>query len=421
MTIGTSYFGDLAIRSFSRLQGDVADIQGQISSGKNDPRPSADPLRAAQLSALAEQRGSLKMFQANAEEAANKLALTDQALGAANDIMQQMQEIALQAANDILPAEGYAGLRAKAVALRDAMIETANRRDSLGQPLFSGYGDEAFRTIDGKTTYVGDEGHNVLKLSETLNQQVSLNGAEVFGVVKTPKGPISAFEAIDNLIASLQPALAGANEAWASEGGMELTLNTTRQAQPFSMQLKGPLGVAEISADVVRDVPGPLVDAVNAVSERTGVTARIADDGVGVILETIRGSDVVVSDLKLDVQPGQLAGYARDLDESGAPKSDIHTLLPVAYSNANVLEGIQATTGHMAVQRATAGSLAAAVDSQAEALEFRSIQIEKAVAGLEDLDIAAAVTRLQELLLSQEASQQTFVRITQTSLFDYIR
>ena len=160
------------------------------------------------------------------------------------------------------------------------------------------------------------------------------------------------------------------------------------------------MGVAEISADVVRDVPGPLVDAVNAVSERTGVKARIADDGVGVILETIRGSDVVVSDLKLDVQPGQLAGYARDLDESGAPKSDIHTLLPVAYSNANVLEGIQATTGHMAVQRATAGSLAAAVDSQAEALEFRSIQIEKAVAGLEDLDIAAAVTRLQELLLS---------------------
>lgn len=421
MTIGTSYFGDLAIRSFSRLQGDVADLQGQISSGKNDPRPSADPLRAAQLSALGEQRAAMDMFQANAEEAANRLALTDQAMGAANDIMQQMQEIALQAANDTLPAEGYAGLRAKAEALREAMIETANRRDSLGQPLFSGFGSEAFREVDGKITYVGDEGHSVLKLSETLNQQVSLHGAEVFGAVKTEAGTISAFDAIDNLITSLRPSLAAANESWASEGGMYFEPNSSRQPKPFSMRLEGPAGAVEISADVARDVPGPLVDAVNAESARTGVTARIADDGVGVILETTRGSKVTVSEVSIDVPPGQVAATLRDLDEAGVPKSDIISLRPEAYGNARVLEGIQSATGHMAVQRAMAGSLAAAVDSQADALDFRAIQIEKAVAGLEDLDVAAAVTRLQELLLSQEASQQTFVRITQTSLFDYIR
>jgi flagellar hook-associated protein 3 FlgL len=43
------------------------------------------------------------------------------------------------------------------------------------------------------------------------------------------------------------------------------------------------------------------------------------------------------------------------------------------------------------------------------------------VAGLEDLDVAAAITRLQQLLLTEQAAQQTFVKINGTSLFDYMR
>ena len=44
-----------------------------------------------------------------------------------------------------------------------------------------------------------------------------------------------------------------------------------------------------------------------------------------------------------------------------------------------------------------------------------------AIAGLEDLDVAAAITKLQQALLTEQASQQSFVKINGTSLFDYLR
>ena len=53
-------------------------------------------------------------------------------------------------------------------------------------------------------------------------------------------------------------------------------------------------------------------------------------------------------------------------------------------------------------------------------MDERKIQISKNVSDLEDADLSKLVTELQSKLVSQEASQKAFVRITQLNLFDYI-
>jgi flagellar hook-associated protein 3 FlgL len=60
-------------------------------------------------------------------------------------------------------------------------------------------------------------------------------------------------------------------------------------------------------------------------------------------------------------------------------------------------------------------------DKNLDSLAARKVRLQEAVAGLEDLDVAAALTRLQTLLLTEQASQQSFVKISGTSLFDYLR
>ena len=42
-SIGNALFGKITMENFNRLSGEISDLQAQISSGKNDPRPSADP------------------------------------------------------------------------------------------------------------------------------------------------------------------------------------------------------------------------------------------------------------------------------------------------------------------------------------------------------------------------------------------
>lgn len=42
MTIGTALFHILNTQAFSRIDRDISELQDQVSSGKNDPRFSAD-------------------------------------------------------------------------------------------------------------------------------------------------------------------------------------------------------------------------------------------------------------------------------------------------------------------------------------------------------------------------------------------
>ena len=54
-------------------------------------------------------------------------------------------------------------------------------------------------------------------------------------------------------------------------------------------------------------------------------------------------------------------------------------------------------------------------------IDNRMLSIEKAMSAMEDLDLADALTRLQQAMLTREATQQTYAKITQQSLFDFLR
>ena len=74
MTIGTSLFTRLSTEGFQRMQTQVADLQGRIAAGTNDPAPSADPTRALRLSATVELQERTARFAANAAAATDRPA-----------------------------------------------------------------------------------------------------------------------------------------------------------------------------------------------------------------------------------------------------------------------------------------------------------------------------------------------------------
>jgi flagellar hook-associated protein 3 FlgL len=54
-------------------------------------------------------------------------------------------------------------------------------------------------------------------------------------------------------------------------------------------------------------------------------------------------------------------------------------------------------------------------------LAERRLAVEKDVSDIQEADLAELVTNLQSMLTSMQASQQSFVKISQLNLFDYIR
>lgn len=421
MTIGTALMGRIATGSFEKLRNEIGDLQARISSGTNDPRPSADLARAAELSSLKERRSVLTDYSSSAESASNRLALTDVTLSDMNDIARQFQSIALQAANDTQTEAGLDGLRSQALALRSALMADANTVDSAGQGLFSGFAPgPAFKDGAAGAVYAGDGGVSVARLSESVTLPTGLNGAKLLMAVPTKDGPTSMFKMVDDLVAALSPGLRSMKPtATVAGGAADLTLNAGREPQALGFTLTGPKGEVRIDTTMQAGTPSLVIDAINAQSALTGVAASLAPDGSGIRLNA--QGPVTLSGMEQGVEGRSSIAALQPLDKAGQPVGTRVELRPERLSADRMVAAFGDATSHLAGQRAEAGAIAAQVDRQKEALSARSLQLDTAVSNLEDLDVAKAITRLQDLLLSQQAAQQTFVKIQSSNLFDYIR
>mgnify|MGYP001293436816 CR=1 FL=1 len=420
MTIGNSLATELANRAFSRTADKISDLQGLIASGKNDPRASADQMRAAQLSALREQRAAMDHFTNAAEQAASRVALSDQAIGDAATLMRRLSELAIQAGNDTLPDEGMQGIQVEAETLRSALVEIANRVDALGQPLFAGYSPApAYEETATGVRYLGDGGRPSQRLSETLTLPVGLNGAELFGATPSGDGKMDVFQIVDELIDSFGVEMHNSRSEVAITGRAEVHLTGGRDARTVSMTLGGPLGSVDLDLDVVAGMTATVVDQINAHTAATGITASLTADGKG--FELNAEGEITIEGLSRDDNPTAHIGTIQQLEFRGEPGKPMLRLKTEAMSATAMLEQVQDALAHFATKRAEVGAMGSTVDAQKEAIDVRRLNIDTAVAGLEDLDVAAAITRLETLLLNRDAAQQTYVQITRTSLFDYLR
>jgi flagellar hook-associated protein 3 FlgL len=414
MTVGNALFNRLAIQGFTQITGEVGAMQGRIASGVNDPRPSADPARAAELSALRDLRARLDTRDTLAEGAASRLALTDEALSRLSENTRQLQQIALRAANDTLTGEAHAALRTEALMIRESLLAIANSSDSAGRPLFAGTGTApAFEQTAAGVVYRGDDGAPLVQLGDRHMVATGLPGSEVFGT-----GPTGIFAAVDDMIASLTDPILSSRSQVSVEGPARLDLLRTREASEVEMTLTGPLGSVRMTLDMRLDAPEAPMQAINTQSAMTGISAVMESDGTTIRL-------VAAGEISIGAMTG---GEGRSpalsigpVDASGNRTGAAKGIRPEHLGRDALVARSAAAVEHLAATRASAGVLAESVEKATASIASQRLTVDQAVAGLEDLDVAATITRLQSLLLTQQAAQQSFVKISGQSLFNYLR
>lgn len=85
------------------------------------------------------------------------------------------------------------------------------------------------------------------------------------------------------------------------------------------------------------------------------------------------------------------------------------------------IDGLKNAINHVSDQRAFLGAQQNKGEQQASLLENRKFVLTENVSDLEDADLSELVTRMQTLMLNQQGAQNAFARISQLSLFDYLR
>lgn len=411
MTLSTSLFHTLNARSLSDISDRISSLQGEISSGKNDPRASVDPVRALRLSAMNEQNDALDRFSTNLERVQSRLDQADVVLKEATNVQRRIRDLALRATSDTVTAGARQSIGVEVSQLRQSLLGLANSRDETGQALFGGFQTRSDPFVEGPggVSYRGDGGQIRLQVSESFSLPNGVSGADIFG----EEAGSTVFDVIDDFMAVLAVEGEFPSDSVTSTGTMLVQPALTRDPGTWSMTLQGPAGEAAISFEAATGSVSGAIDAINAQTARTGVSATRDPETGGIVLAA--GGEITVSAVTPSTATSRVAmQVTTDEDQSKSIVSPDQT-------RSAVIARLEAATDGIVDQRTRIGMLSANAMAQSEVIDNRKVMMTEATAQLEDLDLAAAVTKLQQSMLTRDAAQQTYVKITQKSLFDYIR
>jgi flagellar hook-associated protein 3 FlgL len=176
------------IQRQSRLSGDVADLQIQISAGKRIQRASDDPVAAARVANIRSRQSDGTAWSRNVSVGT---ALTDQAdtaLASVSNLLARAQELTLAAANPTANASDRATFAIEMTAIADEIDALSNSKSALGSALFSTAApmamrfdkDTVFAPMPSRSTVFDVAGTAISTLLQTAGTAIAIgNTAQI--------------------------------------------------------------------------------------------------------------------------------------------------------------------------------------------------------------------------------------------------
>lgn len=220
MRIATPTIFERGVSAMLDNQADLSHTELQLATGRRVLSPSEDPAAAARILDLNREVETVTQFQRNIERARSRLELEDATLDGADNLLQRVRELTVQAANETYSAADRVAISYEIEQLRDEMLGLANTRDANGEYIFAGYqGGASPAAFDenpagsGSYRYNGDLGQRLIRISHDRQIADGDNGHDVFVDIATSldadgdgtsDGSRDLFETLNNLVTALQ-------------------------------------------------------------------------------------------------------------------------------------------------------------------------------------------------------------------------
>jgi flagellar hook-associated protein 3 FlgL len=401
MRISTLQVFNSSLQNMLDQQARLLRSQEQVSSGLRMLKPSDDAIGAVRASDIESNRAVLQQYRDNATIAEAQLGLEETALAGVNSLLQRASELAIQSANATNSDESRGAI---AVELRERLselVDLANTRDAAGEFIFGGYqvSGQPFAMAGGSVSYSGDQGQRQLQVGEGTLVAVRDSGAEVF--LSSPSGDGRA-----------EVQVAGGNSGNLIVDGY----STSGSFVPadYTLSFSQPTAADPITWTVTSGSPPTAVaggtwaegDAIEFAGIQLDFVGRPADgDSIAIAPSSKRSIFDVIESLASALET------PRTDAASGAVQQNA--------INRSLNELDQALT-HINEIRASVGSRLNIVESQRSINEDFDFQLEVALSETRDLDYAEAISRFNAQLVSLQAAQQSYARVQDLSLFNYL-
>ena len=405
MRISTAMLHRQAADQISQLNQETARTQQLIASGRAFLSPSDDPLAAAGIARIEQDRALRAQYLENTEVAQTHLGLEDTTLGQVLDVLQRVRELTLQAGDPALTRDDRRFLAAELTARKDELLSLANTQDARGNYLFAGYQSQQAPFVvaaSGAIEFSGDQGTRAIAIDRNAQVELGNSGQTLFEAIgarsTTPwVHPSTAADASLSAVVADQAAF----DAFApdnvqlqyridSQGQLLVTASRTSDGRIID-------GVEDVPASAVVALPSIGLDLTTSGRVGHGDSFRIDSSPHQSVMQTL---NLIAQDLQ--------TGHTDDAPGRDRLRRLIDDTLVNLDNGMNRLLSAQAGIG--AEQNR--------IDSTQNLHRDVDLQAQQTLSTLSDLDFAKAVSELNLQSILLEAAQQSFVRINRLSLFN---
>lgn len=404
MRISTQTFYEQSRTAMGSQQSNLLRVQQQLGAGTKILAPSDDPLGATRALAVSQSIALNSQYSASRGQAIQTLTLEENSLQSVTTVLQNIKGLLIEAGNGTMTDADRATIAATLQSSFDQLQGLANSDDGNGQFLFAGFksGTAPFtRQSDGSILYAGDQGQRLVQVDVSRQIAGTDDGRSIFQTVQGGAGYVSA-SPVSNTGSGVFGSVSVA-DATDPNYGKDFVINfPTPTTYTVTTNTSPPITTAPATYTSGSPITfGGLQISING--------APAAGDNFGVSTAKNAGTDVfatisdVITALKTPIAGGGSAAQAKLLNALSTGNKKI------TNAHDNVL-----------TVRTSVGSRLQELDALATTGESRNLSDRSYLSDLQDLDYASAIAEFYQRQTALQASQQTFVKIQQIALFNYL-
>ena len=435
MRISTGMIYDAGVGSINKQTSTLLHTQQQIASGRRILTPSDDPVAAARALEVTQAKDITKQFTSNQDTANATLSLAESNLSGASTLLTRVKTLAVQGANGSLTSADRFSITTELRARFDELIGIANSTDGTGQYLLSGYQSNIkpfAGTVTTGVAYSGDDGQRRQQVSASRQIEISDSGNAIFNQVVNGNGHFATtYAAANSGTGMIDVGNVTDPVKWNSSG---TNLNVVFQADAngamyYDLVDAGGNSMFTAAASTAAPANGPGSSFTHAYTPGQSISFSgldvatfppNGDLGAAVVVTGAPADGDSFSVTKSSSQSifTTIANLINALETSnnGTPAG----AAKFATDMGSALENIDQASENILTARASIGSRMNEIDSLKSVNSDLAIQYDQNLSNLQDLDYAKTITDLTRSQTQLQASQQSFAKVSQLSLFNYL-
>ncbi|MDN3378222.1 MULTISPECIES: flagellar hook-associated protein FlgL [unclassified Pseudoalteromonas] len=398
------------LNSILNGQSGVSKAQEQVNTQKKVLSASDDPAATARALLYTDRIESNEQYSKNITMLTSRLTTQDSVLENIKSSLEKAHTLAIQAGNGAYSDIDREGIAEEIKAIQSSVLDLMNAKTEDGKYIFSGYQDNtqtySFDSSTGKYTYNGDQGQHQIKIAASVDVKSSDNGFEVFEKVDARLNVES-------------------NDATVS-GGITSAKVYVREQGQFDEFHK-----ANYNADPTAAAGANTFNIVTTAG--TPNTYQVEQGGTVIESGSFDGSQIKFAGMEIDISPvatGQvdftleapkkenilntLNDLIAGLADSTISQDDYDQIL------ADAMTQIDNSKNQVSLTQAGLGGRLNTTEKVTQSNADLDINNKASRADLVELDMAEAITELTKQETALQASQATFGRLANLSLFDYL-